>query len=172
MLNHNILQISQQPQVEAMFMKHYKEWCLLSYSYMEDMSEAEDMVQDVFVKILNRKKTTEILDLKSYISMAVRNTSLKKVQRTKKTEQIKDYSLAALSPSHEEFLIDFENKAKINDALNILPEQSKRVFELCVFEGAKYQNAAEALGISINTVKFHLKKSFKILRITLLNTYF
>ncbi|WP_303317861.1 sigma-70 family RNA polymerase sigma factor [Flavivirga abyssicola] len=171
MLN-NILQISHQPQIEAMFMKHYKEWCLLSYSYMEDMSEAEDMVQDVFVKILNRKKNTEILDLKSYISMAVRNTSLKKIQRTKKTEQIKDYNLFALSPSHEEYLIDFENKAKISDALRILPEQSKRVFELCVLEGAKYQNAADVLGISINTVKFHLKKAYKILRFTLRKTYF
>ncbi len=171
MLN-NILKIGLQPQIEAMFIKHYKEWCLLSYSYMEDMSEAEDMVQDVFVKILNRSRNTEILDLKSYIRVAIRNTSLKSIQRTKKTEQIKDYNLAVLSPSYEELLIDIENKAKIKEALEILPEQSKRVFELCVLEGAKYQSAADTLGISINTIKFHLKKSFKILRFRLQNTYF
>ncbi len=171
MLN-NIFKISPEPQIEAMFIKHYREWCSLSYSYVEDMSEAEDMVQDVFVKVLNRNRNTEILDLKSYISVAIRNTSLKRIQRTKKTEQIKDYNLAALLPSHEEFLIDIENKIKINEALGILPEQSKRVFELCVLEGAKYQSAADTLGISINTIKFHLKKAFKILRFRLQNTYF
>ncbi|AUP81188.1 sigma-70 family RNA polymerase sigma factor [Flavivirga eckloniae] len=170
MLN-NIIEAGLNPQIETMFLKHYKEWCLLSYSYMEDMSEAEDMVQDVFVKILKRKKATRILDLKNYISMAVRNTCLKRIQRTKKTERIKDYSLAALSPSHEEFLIDIENRTKIENALNVLPTQSKRVFELCVLEGAKYKSAADVLGISINTVKFHLKKSFKILRFTLQSAY-
>lgn len=171
MLN-NTLEINQQILIETMFMKHYKEWCLLSYSYIENMSEAEDMVQDVFVNILNRKQKNEIINLKSYISTAVRNTSLKKISRTKKLEKIKDYSLAALLPSHEEHLINLENKTKVQEAIGILPKQSKKVFELCVLEGVKYQNAADLLGISINTVKFHLKKSFKILRFRLRNTYF
>ncbi len=171
MLN-NVLESGSQVQIENMFVKYYKEWCLLSYSYLENMSEAEDMVQDVFVKVLKRKNKVEILDLKSYISVAIRNTSLKRIRGTKKTERINDYSLAALAPSHEEFLIAIENKSKIQEALEVLPEQSKKVFELCVLEGAKYQSAADALGISINTVKFHLKKAFKKLRFTLKSAYF
>lgn len=171
MLN-NTLEIDQKLQIEVMFMKHYKEWCLLSYSYIENIHEAEDMVQDVFVKVLNRKRSADILDLKSYIGVAVRNTSLKRIQRTKKMEVIKDYNLESLDPSHEDFLIDEEKKRKITDALTKLPEQSKKVFELCVLEGAKYQSAADTLGISINTVKFHLKKAFKMLRLILRKTYF
>ncbi len=170
MLN-KTLEISPQLQIEAMFMKHYKEWCLIAYSYIENMIEAEDMVQDVFVKVLNRKRDTEILDLKNYISIAVRNTSLKTIQRTKKTEKIKDYALASLAPSHEDYLIDIEYKAEIQKAIKVLPKQSKKVFELCVLEGVKYQNAADTLGISINTVKFHLKKAYKILRKELRNTH-
>ncbi len=170
MLN-TTLEINIKHQIESMFLKHYKEWCLLSYSYLENISEAEDMVQDVFVKVLNRKTKTEILDLKNYISTAVRNTSLKKIQRSKKLETIKEYSLAALEPSHEEFLIKLENTSHLEDALNVLPKQTKKVFEICVLEGVKYQSAADTLGISINTVKFHLKKAYKILRITLRNVY-
>lgn len=167
----NTLKIGYQIELETMFMEHYKEWCLLSYSYIENMSEAEDMVQDVFVNILKRNSDKEIIDLKNYVSVAVRNTSLKRIKHTKKLEKLKDYSMA-LSPSHEEHLIDLETRIKVQEAVGILPEKSKKVFELCVLEGAKYQNVADSLGISINTVKFHLKKAFKMLRFTLRDTHF
>ena len=47
-------------QIEGLFLKHYKEWCLLSYSYLGDISASEDVVQDACIKILNRKKENEI----------------------------------------------------------------------------------------------------------------
>ena len=158
-------------QVEALFLKHYKEWCLLSYSYLGDMSESEDVVQDACIKILNRKKQNEIKDLKSYISVAIRNLSLKKIQSSKKLKNIHEERLQSQALSHEEYLIDEENRLRLQKAVDILPVKSKKVFELCVLEGIKYKNTAEVLGISINTVKFHLKKSFKILRLELQNAY-
>lgn len=165
----NTLEIGQK--LEAMFLKHYKEWCLLSYSYTRNMAESEDVVQDVFIKILNRKQQNEIKDLKNYISISVRNTTLKKIQRTKRLEEINDDILPSSAPSYEEYLIDVENKAKVQEAVEVLPIKSKKVFELCVLEGIKYQSAAEVLGISINTVKFHLKKAFKILRFELQDAF-
>ncbi len=156
--------IVQNSEIEEMFLKHYKEWCLLSYRYMESMPEAEDMVQDVFVNILMRKRQDEITNLKSYIGTAVRNTSLKKIERTKRLEKINDYNLIS-SPSYEEHMIELETKNKARNAIEILPEKSKRVFQLCVLDDLKYENAADSLGISINTVKFHLKKAFRMLRV-------
>jgi len=158
------MMVSQKSEIEEMFLKYHKEWCLLSYRYLENMPEAEDMVQDVFVKILMRKRHNEIINLKSYIGTAVRNTSIKKIKRTKKLEKINDYNLIA-APSYEQEMIDVELKNKAKDAIDLLPEKSKRVFQLCVLHDLKYENAADILGISINTVKFHLKKAFKMLRL-------
>lgn len=169
MLN-NTIHISQRIEIETMFLQHYKEWCLLSYSYIESMTEAEDMVQDVFIKILNKKNKHEIVDLKSYISTAVRNTCLKNIKQSKRSVKLNEYN-TLLSPSHEESLIDVENKVQVQAAIQILPEQSKKIFQLCVLEDFKYQKAADSLGISINTVKFHLKKAFKILRLNLQDAY-
>jgi len=56
--------------------------------------------------------------------------------------------------------------------MSALPELSKAVFNLCVLEGEKYQNAADTLGISVNTIKYHLKKSYKMLRANIQNIYF
>ena len=158
-------------QVEALFLKHYKEWCLLSYSYLGDMSASEDVVQDACIKTLNRKKQNEIKDLKSYIGVAIRNLSLKKIQSSKRLLEIHEDRLQSSGLSHEDYLIDEENRIRLQKAVDVLPNKSKKVFELCVLEGIKYKNTAEVLGISINTVKFHLKKSFKILRLELQDAF-
>jgi RNA polymerase sigma-70 factor (ECF subfamily) len=129
------------------------------------------VVQDACIKILNRKKDNEIKDLKSYVSVAIRNLSLKKIQSSKRFKDLPEDREWASALSHEEYLIDEENRVRLQKAVNVLPNKSKKVFELCVLEGIKYKNTAEVLGISINTVKFHLKKSFKLLRLELQDAF-
>src|SRR5690554_2812186 len=77
-----------QTEIEIVFRKHYREFCLLSYSYVSHMDQAQDIVQEVFLKILTRKNASEILNLKAYIWNSVKNTSLKSLERSKKTEPI------------------------------------------------------------------------------------
>lgn len=149
--------------IEYLFHAHYREWCLVSYSYLEDMDEAEDVVQDVIEKVLGQlNESNEILNLKSYIFISVKNNSIKRLKKSKKSTVLLENDIFELS--HEENLIGSEKSAFIFDMLNTLPDQSKRVFELCVMQGLKYEAAAETLDISINTVKYHLKKSYKTLR--------
>ncbi|WJS93862.1 sigma-70 family RNA polymerase sigma factor [Flavobacterium johnsoniae] len=149
--------------IEYLFHAHYREWCLVSFSYLEDMDEAEDVVQDVVEKVLTQlNNSNEILNLKSYIFIAVKNNSIKRLKKSKRTSTILDNDIFEVS--HEENLINYERNTYILDMVDTLPDQSKRVFELCVIEGLKYETAAETLNISINTVKYHLKKSYKTLR--------
>lgn len=157
-------------EIRVLFLKHYNEWCLYSYSYLKNMDEAEDLVQDVFVKILSINHKKEILNLKGYITAMVRNSSIKKIEKLNKLESFNEEDLVILS-SNEHFLIETETKLKIRKALEALPEESKKVFDLCVIEGMKYENTADSLGISVNTVKYHLKKAFKTLRFSLRNLY-
>mgnify|MGYP003670450238 CR=1 FL=1 len=153
-----------------MFKKHYQEWCLLSYSYLGNNFEAEDIVQDIFVTLLLKDNVEEILNLKNYIGISVRNASLKRIGRLKKLVKLDQTSL--FIPSQEDPVMDMQTKLKIQTAILALPDQSKKILELCVLDGLKYESAANAMGISVNTIKYHLKKSFKTLRYTLRNTYF
>ena len=75
-------------------------------------------------------------------------------------------------PSYENEWIQSEVSETIFKELESLPAQNRKVFELCVMEGIKYEGAAEIMGITVNTVKYHLKKSFKILRLNLRNIHF
>ena len=150
--------------MEKIFIEHYDEWCLLSYTYLQNKVEAEEVVQDVCVNILLRKKNTEILNLKAYITTAVKNRSLKKIKQIGQFETLNNINTYT-SPSSEEGLILNEKKLHLQKVVESLPDSTKEVFRLCIFEEQKYQNVADTMGISVNTVKYHIKKAYKTLRI-------
>ena len=155
--------------LEQMFLKHYQEWCLLSFSYLGDMDDSKDVVQVIFMKLLEKEGKEPIKDLKKYINTSIRNESLKKLKKRQRTFTLKSYSNEV--PSHENDMIRSEMSSTLFRELEALPDQNKKVFELCVLEGIKYENAAEIMGVTVNTVKYHLKKSFKILRLNLKDVY-
>lgn len=155
--------------LEEMFQKHYQEWCLLSFSYIGDLDDSKDIVQNIFIKLLQKEYNEPIIDIKKYINSAIRNESLKKIKKNQRTFFFKDYTFEV--SSYENELIKSEISETLFREINALPEQNKKVFELCVLEGIKYENAAEIMGITVNTVKYHLKKTFKILRLNLRDVY-
>ncbi|WP_419212039.1 RNA polymerase sigma factor [Maribacter sp. X9] len=155
--------------LEEMFLKHYQEWCLLSFSYTANLDDSKDVVQSIFIKLLQKEFDTPIWDLKKYINASIRNESLKKIKRDQRTFSLKNYSTEV--PSYESELIRSEISKTLFKEIDALPEQNKKVFELCILEGIKYENAAEIMGITVNTVKYHLKKTFKILRLNLRDVY-
>lgn len=156
--------------LEDLFIKHYKEWCFLSFSYLENMFEAEDIVKDVLEKMFQKEDIHQILYLKSYINRAVKNASLKRILKGK--QEFINEIIGSNAKSHELDLIALEEKETVRKALKLLPEKSRMVFKLCVLENFTYKEAAIHLNISKNTIKFHLKKSFKILRLQLCVSFF
>jgi len=153
-----------QLQLEKLFLSHYNQWCLLSFSYLEDFQEAEEVVQNVCANILLRKQTTEILNLNAYVVSAIRNGSIKRIKQLKRLETIAEKNNYAVVPSFEENLIKEETRLYITSAIDSLPEPCKNIFKLCVIDGQKYQSVADTMSISVNTVKYHVKNAYKRLR--------
>src|SRR5680860_1803260 len=153
-----------QKNIEIVFRKHYREFCLLSYSYVSCSDLAQDIVQDIFVKILVDKKVAEISNLNGYIWKSVKYASLKNVKRLKKLTPIHENTLVFNLPIEKEESFALNLEPELHTAINKLPEHCKKVFELCAMDGQKYQVAANSLGISVNTVKTQMKKAYRILR--------
>ena len=156
--------------LEELFLAHYQEWCLVSFSYVGNLDDAKDVVQNIVMKLLEKDDLESIRDIKNYIGAAIRNESLKKIKQHRRTFTVKHQ--AAEVPSFEKELIQNEISDSIYKQLESLPEQNRTAFKLCVLNGVKYENAADAMGITVNTVKYHLKKSFKILRLNLRDIHF
>lgn len=155
--------------LEEVFFSHYQEWCLMSFSYVQNLDDAKDVVQNVFLLLLQKEDLSDIKNLKNYITVSIRNESLKKVKKSKNVTVLSEYNLAV--EPFENKIIDIEISQKIHQQIEALPEQNKKIFKLCVLEGVKYKNAADMMGISVNTIKYHLKNTFKTFRINLRDVY-
>src|SRR5680860_423954 len=160
-----------QKNIEIVFRKHYREFCLLSYSYVSCSCLAQDIVQDIFFKILVDKKASEISNLNGYIWKSVKYASLKHVKRSKKLIPIHENAPVFTLPEEKEERVEHDLGPKLRSAMDKLPGQCKTVFELCALDGQKYRTAANSLGISVNTVKTNMKKAYRILRYDLRNVY-
>ena len=148
---------------EHYYKEHYKYFYLLACKYLKNAQLAEEIVNDVFLKIWEDVGKIHLdTSLKSYISKAVINRSLNELNKNKKETAFRT-ELAAKPDEIFELKEIEENELRIRlyKAIDQLPEQCKKVFEMSRFEELKQQEIADKLGISIKTVKNHITIALK-----------
>ena len=74
------------------------------------------------------------------------------------------YPLPTLHIYIEELLMEKENSALLQNAIDSLSPQRRQVFMLCKVNGKSYKEVSELLGISVSTISNHIVKSTKIIR--------
>ena len=151
---------------ENYYKEHYKEFFLVSYKYVKTTALAQEVVNDVFVKIWeDAERITIESSLKSYIYRSVINRSINALNKQKKELQ-NQWELAHLPEETYELKEIETNELKIRlyKAIDALPEQCKKVFLMSRFDNLKQQEIADRLGISIKTVKNHITHALKRLR--------
>jgi len=154
---------------ETFYKEHYRNFFLMSCKYLKDPVLAEEIVNDVFIKIWEDGDKIKIeSSLKSYIYKAIINRSINLLHKNKR-ESLYQADLNALSEDSYELRQIEENElmVKIYAAIEQLPDQCKRVFEMSRFEEMKQHEIADKLGISIKTVKNHITIALKQLNIAL-----
>lgn len=154
--------------IQKLFNTYYVVLCKKSYLYVHDHDKAKDIVQEVFVKLLEKKRVDHILHIKSYLYKAVINGSIKQLEKQKKLQTFNPEiaSHTFIEDSIEKTTIQEELHAQVLSELDHLPKKCRAVFVLCVLEGVTYKDAAETLDVSVNTIKTQIKKAYKILRKT------
>ena len=152
---------------EILFHKYYQELCNYSMGILGDDEKAEDVVQDAFVYLWeNRQKINITISLKSYLYQSVRNGALK-IIRTQALEQRHMPRLTEFieylekSEFSEDELLKLQ---KIEQAIDELPSQCKNVFLMSFIDKKSYKQIADELAISLNTVKTHVSKAYRIIR--------
>lgn len=140
----------------------------VSFFLVKDTGWSDDIVQEVFIKLWeNRSKIQLDQDLWTYLYVLTKRLSLNRLRSIKRSNTCFERLWQGLSESNDstnDIIMAKELKTKIHDFLDNLPPQQKKVFSLSRIEGFSYQEIADQLDISPNTVKNHIVQATKSLQ--------
>jgi RNA polymerase sigma-70 factor (ECF subfamily) len=150
---------------EALFRAHYRPLCAFAVGFIKDMDKAEDLVQDLFFRLwLDREKVNITTSVKAYLYASVRNRCLNAVKAGAKVRVLNE---EVDDPIQEEERTEDEHAeriARVQAAIEALPEERRKVFKLSRYEALKYHEIAARLGISVKTVENQMGSALKFLR--------
>ncbi|MBN9299178.1 MAG: RNA polymerase sigma-70 factor [Filimonas sp.] len=153
------------------FEKYYTPLCKYALGYLKDKDLSEDIVQDVFVTIWEKRKDLiTSVSIKYYLFAAVRNNCLTHLSKKNKlpVEPLMDCNI----PDEDGWLTHETANAGnpvnysglLEDGINQLPIKCKEVFLLNRLGNMTNQQIADTLNISVKTVNNQLWKAMKMLR--------
>lgn len=129
---------------------------------------AEDALQEVFIKIWEiRERINPELSFSGYLYRITRNHVFKSLKKITADEALRLQVMQELQRQTEDAdtkLIWKEYEALLHEAIRQLPPQRQKVFRLCREESKSYEEVAQELGISRNTVKEHMVLAMKSIR--------
>jgi RNA polymerase sigma-70 factor (ECF subfamily) len=152
---------------ELLFHRYYSNLCLYASKIIRNNEAAEEIIQDFFVKLWEKKEDL-IIDssVKNYFLRSVKNLCLNHIKHNKiKSDYSKQFLTENESPKNEDPVFpEIDLVEKIEESINSLPEKRKEIFRLSREEGLKYREIAEKLNLSIKTVETQMGLAFKYLR--------
>ncbi|ETN94355.1 RNA polymerase sigma-70 factor [Zhouia amylolytica] len=161
---------------ELLFKLYQNKLMCIAKSYISNKEDAEEIVQDVFIKIWNNKSNISIKNnLNGYLFTCTKNLCLDYLKKKKRKinregrvlqlEAVVNYN--ALADEGYSELIEQELNIQIEKAIEQLPERCKLIFSKSRFEGMKYREISDELNISIKTVEHQIGKALKVMHLHL-----
>jgi len=158
-------------QAFAALFEHYRNKIYtVAFSLTDSKQAAEEIVQDVFVKVwLTRKELPAVEKLDAWLFIIARNMIFSFLRREAVKAKNQRHAAVGLLPSgspQEAFdkLDEKELRGLLLQAVDQLSTQQKQVYLLSKEEGMKQQKIAEQLNIAPQTVKKHLQYAMRNIR--------
>ncbi|MBX9851529.1 MAG: RNA polymerase sigma-70 factor [Cytophagaceae bacterium] len=154
--------------IEKLFRENYKSLCNVVNRIVHDWDAAEDVVQEMFIKIWKKRNELKIeTTLKGYLYKAASNAALNYLENNKRFklhQEITEKNTANQIIDESVKLEQKEFEERIDRALDKLPPKCKAIFVLSRFEGMKYQEIANHLDVSLKTVENQMGIALQKLR--------
>ena len=151
--------------VRMLFDRYYRPLVLYAGSLIDDDTMAEDLVQEFFVRLWEDDylKHIEEKALSSYLFSSVRNSCYTYMHKKDVLRMRVDYTaidvVADTATMLNQDIVD-----RVMAVIGRMPEQTRKVVDYVLMRDMKYQDAADELQVSLNTVKTLLRNGMRILR--------
>lgn len=150
---------------EELFGLHFNNLVGFVYGFVRDEEVAKDIVHDTFLTFwTNRKHLDLSYSAKSYLFTLAQNYALNYLRHLRVVEVNEREMTEWLESATDELEEYDERSARVKEKLAQLPDKQREVFLKCVIEEKKYQEVADELEVSLNTIKKHMARALKFLR--------
>jgi RNA polymerase sigma-70 factor (ECF subfamily) len=153
-------------QFEELFKSQYRLLCNISNNIVKNERAAEDIVQEVFIKLWQKREELKIhTNLMGYLYKATVNSSIDYIKNNKNVIPLRQVNYYQETDENaEKRVMQKELSKSIDKALKNLPPKCKAIFVLSRYEGMKYKEIAQHLGISVKTVENQMGIALEKLR--------
>jgi len=152
---------------DAMVRAHYGRLCGFVFRYVGSADAAEDIVQDMLVKVWRRRQQIDFAHPLAYLYQAARNEAISYRRR----HGVRERAVAAVTaqeprtaPDSAKLLERADLAEAVAAAVGALPERCRLVFTMQREQGLTYAEIAGVLGISVKTVETQMSRAFRALR--------
>lgn len=148
-----------------LFDLYYKPLCVYAIKFIDNFDDAEDIVQSLLASFWIRYSKREFTgSLRAYLFSSVRNNCIK-FSSSIKTKPVGGIDFVQEADDVFRFIESADKEySVIYKEIDKLPPHCRKVFDAVIVENMRYKEAAEMLGISVNTVKTQLSRALKQLR--------
>lgn len=148
---------------KLLFHEYYRPLTVFASTYVGEMEASKDIVQDLFIKLWEKRKDIEIkCDVKSYLYQSVKNSCINYIKSNGRIYvSLEETGLHDIEEGLVEKMIIIETEERIYKAIEDLPTQCRIIFKLSRLEKLKYSEIAKKLGLSIKTIENQISTALK-----------
>ncbi|GAB4004166.1 RNA polymerase sigma-70 factor [Spirosoma migulaei] len=164
------LRTGDQQAFREIYQRYWKKLYAIARHKIQSLDVVEELVQDIFLKLWERRDSLRVDKLDAYLATAVRYAIINHVKSTLVHEKYADYAYAHFTEASyatEEQLDLAELMQAVEQQLNDLPEKTRQIFRLNRLEYQSVKEISSQLKVPERTVEYHISQAIKSLRIYL-----
>lgn len=156
---------------EELYQRYWSLLYIAAYKVLRQEEDAKDIVQEIFLSLLQKGAQLELsTSFSGYLYTSVRYKVLDRIRHLEVKERYFN-SLQHYADTNEQTadsrILERELQEKMEQAMDLLPDKMRTVFELSRNEELSHREIAHLLQISDKTVKKQIANALKMLRIKL-----
>jgi len=154
---------------ERVFREYYATLCVHARRYLIEHEVAEEVVQDMFYKMWERRESLIInSSISAYLYRAVTNHALNYIKYQGHARKYREFigfrAEEQKTISAHDTLVHNDLEKQLIGLVQAMPERRRMIFEMSRLEGLRYTDIAERLGISLKTVEVQMSKALEYMR--------
>lgn len=155
--------VSVEKRICCLFAENYTKWLSYAVRHKVKTEDAEDIIQSLSVRLLERKESLPLHGQEAYVMEALKNAIINHFTRTKQFETLQEEFFPA-EASTEEIVLESLNREDVRKAVNRLSPVQRDVIHMLYFQHMTVSQIAEKMNMTDNEVRSYKSRAVRALR--------